>query len=92
MIKLQLTVQTDGAGLQPLGHPVGIVDILVQMVPAEFVVAVVGQRGGLVLVAERQDGDHRTEDLLAVEPVEVSRLVATVDARSSRRGRAGDHR
>lgn len=68
MVEDQLAVQRDGARLDPLGEAVGPGAVLRVDGAGQTVGRVVGQGDGLVLVVERQDGDHRPEDLLAVQP------------------------
>ena len=68
VVEHQLAVHLDAARLQALDDPVGPADVFGLGGRRQPVGGVVGHGDGLVLVVERQDRDHRPEDLLPVEP------------------------
>src|SRR6201995_2119551 len=63
VVKDQLAVHLDAAGVQALEHPVGPADILRPGGGGQAVGGVVRQGHGLVLVVERQDRDNGPESL-----------------------------
>src|SRR6516164_6162390 len=68
VVELHLAVQPHGSGLEALGDSVCPAQVRGPGGGGQAVGAVVGQRDRFVLVVERYDRDHRSEDLLLEQP------------------------